>query len=72
MVIMTRLEVLLFIFAIVCKAQVSYHNIDAVFLWVNGSDPDWQESYERTIGESIDMKRFRDNDELKYSIRSIE
>ena len=58
-----------------------YPQIDAVYTWVNGSDPEWLKqmlSY-RNQSEEMNEKdsatatnRFRDNDELKYSLRSIE
>ena len=55
--------------------------IDAVYLWVNGEDPQWQRRkaaaltgvpVEELTPDSIDASRFRDNDELRYSLRSLE
>ena len=72
--------------------------IDAVYTWVNGSDPYWLaqlQYYEKRrqeggtedkeqVSKSIDdtvkdlrknpssMNRYRDNDELRYSLRSLE
>lgn len=55
--------------------------IDAVYLWVNGEDPQWQRRkaaaltgvpVEELTADSIDASRFRDNDELRYSLRSLE
>ncbi|KAJ5715312.1 uncharacterized protein N7483_012493 [Penicillium malachiteum] len=71
--------------------------IDAVYTWVNGSDPEWKVErdfwYQRWIQESdgssrnskaapsmsvenddgaSDENHYRDNDELRYSIRSLE
>lgn len=54
-------------------------NIDIVYLWVNGNDPVWRakkEAFERGMphrsGEALAEARFMDNDELKYSLRSVE
>ena len=68
--------------------HLCYPQIDAVYTWVNGSDPKFIElkRYYRDLqnttledregeGAELDMmkdSRFRDNDELKYSLRSIE
>lgn len=55
--------------------------VDAVYTWVNGEDPDWIESKNRTEagiagveyhGEANHDARFRSRDELKYSLRSLE
>jgi len=55
--------------------------IDAVYTWVDSSDPEWQASYSEfkktvpTAGShpsSRDMARYTSRDELKYSLRSIE
>lgn len=53
--------------------------IDAVYLWVDGQDEAWlrrrQEVTEELTGvvtkDSIDPSRFRDNGELRYSLRSV-
>ena len=51
--------------------------VDLVYLWVNGNDPQWQAKYNAFIGKttkdlSLNCKgRYADNDELKYSLRSI-
>lgn len=55
-------------------------SIDAVYTWVDGSDPEFRKSLvEHCQGKrspffplSVDPQRFRDNDELKYSLRSLE
>jgi len=53
-------------------------NIDLVYLWVDGSDSDWQAKRNTFIGDikdntSIDCEgRYANNDELKYSLRSVE
>lgn len=52
--------------------------IDLVYTWVDGSDPKWLEKHNRAAGktdESSDINskaRFTNNDELKYSLRSVE
>lgn len=53
-------------------------NIDLVYLWVNGNDPVWQAKRNACIGKPIENSgvncegRYADNDELKFSLRSIE
>ena len=55
--------------------------VDIVYLWVNGSDPAWYGRRNASIqaaraggiklaGDGISAKRFYDNEELKFSIRS--
>ena len=55
-------------------------NIDAVFTWVDGNDPIWINKKQLFLNENpnslknkkVNSKgRFFDNDELKYSLRSI-
>ncbi len=52
--------------------------VDFVYLWVDGNDPAWQAKRNAIIGKtdsnpSADCKgRYADNDELKYSLRSLE
>ncbi len=52
--------------------------IDLVYLWVNGNDPKWQTKRNAFLGiveenSEINCKgRYTDNDELKYSLRSVE
>ena len=58
--------------------------IDAVYLWVDGADPEWQKRDLQAIkawstnnpstisDESISTARYRDNGELRYSLRSLE
>ncbi len=52
-------------------------DIDLVYLWVNGNDPVWQKKRDACIGNvakqsGVNCKgRYADNDELKYSLRSI-
>lgn len=54
--------------------------IDMVYLWVDGSDIKikekrefWQKKYGQKVNpQAVSKCRFRDNDELKYSLRSVE
>ncbi len=53
--------------------------IDLVYLWVDGNDIDlkkkrefWQKKEGKLPKSSTTSARFRDNDELKYSLRSVE
>ena len=54
--------------------------IDLVYLWVDGSDEKWQKKKNDTLKmfryklmcEAASENRFRDNNELKYSLRSVE
>lgn len=54
------------------------YNIDLVYLWCNGKDKNFLERKKRYIvgheynKESNGKERFFDNDELKYSLRSVE
>ena len=53
--------------------------VDLVYMWVDGADEVWLRKRNRVISEltgevfsdSIDASRFRDNGELKYSLRSV-
>lgn len=48
-------------------------NIDLVYLWVDGNDPEWLEKKQRFMEKEINtVGRYVDNQELKYSMRSIE
>lgn len=52
-------------------------DIDLVYLWVNGNDPKWIAKRETCIGglskaEENCKGRYVDNEELKYSLRSVE
>lgn len=52
-------------------------DVDLVYLWVNGNDPKWIAKRDACIGgvskAEVNCKgRFSDNDELRYSLRSIE
>ncbi len=52
------------------------NNIDLVYLWVDGSDPKWQAKKNTFLGNDIQPRavagRYDNNDELKYSLRSVE
>jgi Stealth protein CR2, conserved region 2/Stealth protein CR1, conserved region 1 len=60
------------------------NNIDVVYLWVDGNDPEWRAKRHRatrnlSASSRSDMAvygnvegRFRDNDELRYSLRALE
>lgn len=57
--------------------------VDVVYRWVNGSDPGWLAQFERAQrmhavrnnatadGNSVTKARFFDNEELRYSLRSL-
>ena len=54
-------------------------DIDIVYLWVNGKDPVWRAKKDAFLNntceitkEAVNDARFIDNDELKYSLRSVE
>lgn len=52
-------------------------DVDLVYLWVNGNDPEWIARREAVIGDLSQAEenckgRYADNDDLKYSLRSIE
>ncbi len=52
-------------------------DIDLVYLWVNGNDPVWMAKRDACIGRATSTEgnckgRYADNDELKYSLRSVE
>jgi len=53
-------------------------DIDLVYLWVNGNDPVWREKYHKYVGKPVEgsstncVGRYADNDELMFSLRSIE
>ena len=52
-------------------------DIDLVYLWVNGRDPKWIAKRKACIGDLSKAEencagRYVDNDELKYSLRSVE
>lgn len=55
------------------------YDIDLVYLWVDGSDPQWFAKKQHFLGhdsphntEAFSKARTENNDELKYSLRSVE
>lgn len=47
--------------------------IDAVYTWVNHADLQWQDYWSRTFpNEAFDPDRFTSNDELIFSLRSVQ
>ena len=53
--------------------------IDLVYMWVDGNDPEWQAKRNKYVGgsgnqsqEVVGAARWRDNEELRYSLRSVE
>lgn len=51
--------------------------IDLVYTWVDGNDADWQERKSKYTNNSIEYAsnqkyRFKDNEELRFSLRSVE
>ncbi len=56
-----------------------YYPIDLVYTWVDGNDPTWKAKKEKYQAKesnlplnAIDESRFRELEELKYSLRSVE
>ncbi len=51
-------------------------DIDWVFSWVNGDDPDWKELFNQWAPDvdtdAVDKSRFETRDDLKYALRSLE
>ncbi|WP_095082342.1 stealth conserved region 3 domain-containing protein [Pseudomonas sp. Irchel s3h17] len=46
--------------------------IDAVYTWVNSADPEWQSAWRQALpGKSFDADRYTNNDEFRYSLRSL-
>lgn len=46
--------------------------IDAVYTWVNQADSEWQTMWQESFPDNdFDPDRFTSNDELKYSLRSL-
>lgn len=47
--------------------------IDMVYLWVDGSDPEWQATFTKYYPKaSVKNSRYTSADELKYALRSVE
>lgn len=57
--------------------DMDFLKIDLVYTWVDGNDPAWQARYRHTAGidesaaDSSCKGRYADNEELRYSLRSI-
>ena len=48
-------------------------SIVLVYMWVDGNDPKWLEKKQRYMDKKINtVGRYVDNQELKYSLRSVE
>ena len=53
-------------------------SIDLVYLWVDGNDPEWQAKRNAFLGRKVENSssnfngRYVNNDELKFSLRSVE
>lgn len=61
------------------KSYMGQFDIDLVYLWVDGSDPEWLAKKNKFIEKKTNLNieatskaRIIDNDELKYSLRSVE
>lgn len=60
------------------QIQATGEKIDAVYLWCDGNDPAFRERKNYYVKDAIvddktaGEQRFADNDELKYSLRSLE
>ncbi|EIN07315.1 hypothetical protein PUNSTDRAFT_53663 [Punctularia strigosozonata HHB-11173 SS5] len=52
------------------SVRLAEPRIDFVWTWVNGSDPAHRAARVRHV-PWLDKKRFRENDELRYSLRSV-
>lgn len=48
------------------------NEVDAVILWVDGSDENWQKAYAKYASQKIEEIRYEDIGTLKYVLRSIE
>ncbi|WP_037036116.1 stealth conserved region 3 domain-containing protein [Rahnella sp. WP5] len=54
------------------EKQTKERKIDAVYTWVNHADLAWQEQWKNSFPDSeFDPDRYTSNDELKYSLRSL-
>lgn len=54
------------------EADSNVPKIDAVYTWVNHQDLDWQNYWQSEFPEEpFDPDRYTDNNELKYSLRSL-
>src|SRR5690606_34829486 len=63
---------------LLCGMDNPRSEIDLVYLWVDGSDPNWQAKKRRFTGglsdnsETNNKGRYVNNDELRYALRSAE
>ena len=58
----------------ILKTKIFNENIDLVYCWVDGNDKDWQNNknfWSEKTGITTNPCRYIDNEELKYSLRSI-
>ena len=46
--------------------------MDAVYTWVDSTDPVWQDEYADSTSIAVEINRYQDNNELLYSLRSLE
>ena len=46
--------------------------MDAIIIYVDGSDPSWQQEYSEAVGGAVLAKRYRDWGTLRYLLRGIE
>jgi len=54
------------------ESSVLHPPIDVVYTWVDQADTDWQKLWAQVFPEKkIDPDRYTNNDELKYSLRSV-
>ena len=59
------------------KAEASERKIDLVYLWVDGNDKNWRKEKEKwakacnIVSDAANDCRFIDNEELRYSLRSV-
>lgn len=55
----------------------AHDSIDLVYLWVDGNDPVWKKKHDAFVGQTTEESplnckgRYVNNDELKYSLRSV-
>ena len=57
--------------------KIDIHSIDLVYLWVDGNNPEWQAKRAafldgKTDNSLTNSRSYLNNDELKYSLRSVE
>lgn len=55
-----------------------YMHVDLVYLWVDGNDPEWRKKkqlFTNSVADNSEVNnigRYTNNDELRYSLRSVE